>query len=95
MTDVGDELVERGLVLRHEPADDEQGRPVVAGHIHPAVWLHGFGMRSERLPCFYLSENQAVLPAFGAFTGMHAIRPRVGDRVFALGPDGVFEVAMR
>ena len=33
-----------------------------------------------------------VLPAFGAFTGMQAIRVRHGERVFAAAPDRVFEL---
>ncbi len=33
-----------------------------------------------------------VLPAFGAFTGMQAIRARQGERVFAAAPDRVFEL---
>lgn len=90
--DHGDTCIECGLVLRHEPIADEQNRPVIAGHVHPAVCLHGIAMRSERLPCFHFTDRLALLPAFGAFTGMHPIRPRPGDRVFALGPEGVFEV---
>ncbi|MFW6059529.1 MAG: ligase-associated DNA damage response endonuclease PdeM [Phycisphaeraceae bacterium] len=92
IVDRGDAWVEGGIVLRHEPMADERGRPVMAGHVHPAVWLHGVAMRSTRLACFHFAERLAVLPAFGAFTGMHPVRPRCGDRVFALGPEGVFEV---
>ena len=33
-----------------------------------------------------------VLPAFGAFTGMQAVRVRAGERVFAIGADRVFEL---
>jgi hypothetical protein len=33
-----------------------------------------------------------VLPAYGAFTGMHPIARRPGDRVFALAGDVVREV---
>ena len=92
IVDRGDVWTEHGMVLRHEPVADVQGRAVMAGHVHPAVWLHGMAMRSERLPCFHFADRLALLPAFGAFTGMHPIRPRRSDRVFALGPEGVFEV---
>ena len=45
-----------------------------------------------RAPCFHFGPRVAVLPAFGAFTGMHPVRVRRGDRVFAIGPDAVVEV---
>ena len=46
-----------------------------------------------RLPCFHFGEQVAVLPAFGAFTGMHPIEPGDGDRVYAIADDRV--VALR
>jgi hypothetical protein len=33
-----------------------------------------------------------ILPAFGAMTGIRAVRPRVGDRVFVVGAREVVEV---
>ena len=97
--DVGETWREGALLLRHEPMADEAASDeeaaddfVMAGHVHPAVRLHGIGMRSEKLPCFHFGARQALLPAFGAFTGMHPIRPRAGDGVYAIGPEGVFHV---
>jgi metallophosphoesterase superfamily enzyme len=46
-----------------------------------------------RLPCFWLGDDVGVLPAFGAFTGMHPIRTDAGDRVFAIADGAV--TAMR
>ena len=42
---------------------------VLAGHLHPATWLHGRAHERQRLPCFCRSEGLLILPAFGAFTG--------------------------
>ena len=95
MNEAGDELIERGVTLRHEPAGDRDGHFVLAGHVHPAVRLHGVAMRSARLPCFHFAQKLGVLPAFGAFTGMHPIRPTEGDQIYAIGPEGVFEVSGR
>jgi DNA ligase-associated metallophosphoesterase len=66
-------------------------RPRVAGHVHPCFSLHG---RSDslRLPCFHFAAGVAVLPAFGAFTGMHAIHPAPGDRVWVVAADRVVAV---
>ena len=60
-----------GLVCRHTPpeSDDAQGRPVLAGHWHPAARLRGPGHDRLRLPCFLVRRRRLVLPAFGEFTG--------------------------
>lgn len=67
------------LTLCHEPVD-LPGQFVIAGHSHPCVHI-GSGIDRLRLPCFHFRPHCAVLPAFGAFTGMHAIRRAPGDRV--------------
>ena len=62
---------------------------VLAGHLHPCVVLGGRAGQRLRLPCFHFGANHGVLPAFGDFTGMHAIRPAPGERVFAIADDRV------
>jgi len=42
---------------------------VLAGHMHPVCRLSGRGRDSMRLPCFVADGRQAILPAFGEFTG--------------------------
>lgn len=83
------------LLLTHEPLDAEQvptGRLNVAGHIHPAASLVGKGRQSLRLPCFWLSERQLILPAFGSFTGLAAIYPQEGDSVFVIAENKIMEL---
>jgi DNA ligase-associated metallophosphoesterase len=57
-----------------------------AGHVHPGVRIHGAGKQSLRFPCFFVSDEFTILPAFSKFTGMHLVRPAKGDRVFAVLP---------
>jgi DNA ligase-associated metallophosphoesterase len=64
------------------------------GHIHPAVKLEGLANSRLRVPCFHVETRHATMPAFGAFTGAKVIRPKQGDRVFAVGPGQVVEVTM-
>lgn len=96
------------FVLCHEPGegapwDDTSGYNTprdttpgpgyrLAGHLHPAVRLHGRGRDSARLPCFSVGRTQAVLPAFGDFTGSASVSPAVPQRLFAIAGDRVFEV---
>lgn len=74
--------------LTHHPLESP-GRFNIAGHLHPAVRLAGNGRQRLRLPVFYLKQKQLILPAFGAFTGMHVVSPQAGERVFALTPEAV------
>ena len=80
-----------GLALAHHPVPVE-GAYVIAGHLHPCVVLGGRARDRLRLPCFHFRPEVGVLPAFGAFTGMHAVRPAAGDRVFAVAGDSVREI---
>lgn len=72
--------------LVHEP-QWVAGAYALAGHLHPGVRLHERGGLSLRLPCFRMTPGFGVLPAFGAFTGLH-IEPTIGDdRVYVVVED--------
>ncbi len=60
-----------GLLCRHHPLEEvrHDGPPILAGHLHPATRLAGPGHDRLRLPCYVLRGRQAILPAFGEFTG--------------------------
>ena len=76
--------------LAHHP-DPAPGAYVLAGHVHPCVVLGGRGSAGPgfdrlRLPCFHFGAAVGVLPAFGGFTGMHALPRAAQDRLFAVAP---------
>ena len=81
-----------GFALCHHP-QPRRGAYVLAGHLHPCIGLGGRAFDHLRLPCFWFGDDVGVLPAFGAFTGMHPIRAGASDRVFPIA-DGVV-AAMR
>jgi len=88
---------EEGLILRHEPGGGDPGPPgryALAGHLHPCVSLRGRGRERMRLPCFWFGAGEAVLPAFGRFTGMSPVTPRPGDRIFVVGEGGVLKIPL-
>jgi uncharacterized protein len=76
-----------GLALCHHP-EPREGRYVLAGHTHPCIGV-GSGWDRLRLPCFHFGAAVGVLPAFGAFTGMHPIARAAGDRVFVVADNAV------
>ena len=55
------------LVFRHEASAAETGAEV-SGHFHPKARLRARGRRLSR-PCFLVSGQRVVMPAFGAYTG--------------------------
>ena len=66
--------------LYHHPTKSTSGY-VLCGHLHPQVYVRGAARQGLRVPCFWASTRQCVLPAFGGFTGGSLIRPRPGDQV--------------
>ncbi len=80
-----------GLWGLHEP-DEHFTLPSLAGHLHPAIRLSGRGRDSVRLPCFVRRGDQVILPAFGAFTGMHTLKDLSGLQVFPVSGQAVFKM---
>ena len=81
------------FALCHDPETPApDGRPVLAGHVHPVVRLRDIDRTSVRAACFVFGPRRAILPAFGPFTGGHRLTLAEDDRVFAVGPDDVVEV---
>jgi metallophosphoesterase superfamily enzyme len=48
------------------------------------VRLHERGGLNLRLPCFRMTPDFGVLPAFGAFTGLHTQGTLGDDRVYVV-----------
>jgi DNA ligase-associated metallophosphoesterase len=80
---VDEPLRDDGFALCHHPRR-VPGAYVLAGHLHPCVHVGSRGWDRLRLPCFWFGDDVGVLPAFGAFTGGHPIRPGAADRVYAI-----------
>jgi DNA ligase-associated metallophosphoesterase len=91
--DVVDEPLALGAMwLCHHPRR-RPGGYVLAGHLHPCIGISGRAFDHLRLPCFRFGPGLGVLPAFGAFTGMHPIRRGPDDRIFAVSDGAVCEEA--
>lgn len=85
------EWVVDGFLLTHYP-EEREGLFTLCGHIHPAVQLRGSGRQFLKLPCFFRTENQMILPAFGEFTGTYVMEPQQGDAVYVITKDAVMAV---
>ena len=81
--EVVDELRIKPFLLTHIEQRDEDWYNI-SGHVHPCVRMRGPGKQGVRLPVFYFSKDAGLMPAFGNFTGSHAIRPKLTDRVYGI-----------
>jgi len=81
------------FLLTHEPMSEiPPGKYNICGHIHPGVRLRGMGRQSLTLPCFYFGQHEAILPAFGSFTGYVRIPVKKKDKVFIIADQKVIEM---
>lgn len=78
-----DQMALGPFMLTHHP-EAHEGYYNLCGHIHPGIKLKGDARQYMRLPCFYFSENQGILPAFGSFTGTAVVKPSSTDRIYAI-----------
>lgn len=86
-------LEEEEVIFSHQPLKKiPKEQFCIAGHIHPGVVLHGKGKQHVKLPCFYQSGNQLILPAFGSLTGLQLIVPEKLAKVYVVTTNIVMEV---
>jgi len=83
-----------GFLLIHDPQEREDYY-TLSGHIHPAVLLAGKGRQFLKLPCFFRTPNQLILPAFGEFTGTYVMEPQEDYTVYVITKEDVVEVARK
>lgn len=61
------------FTLVHHPSKKDlitKSKIFISGHLHPGVRFQFHRGQSAKLPCFAISENQIILPAFSRFTGL-------------------------
>ncbi len=85
-------LVVDGIWLTHQP-DIYRHHANICGHVHPCVSIRGMGRQRLKLPCFFKSDSQLIMPAFGTFTGMYELFPTGTDEVFVVAEDEVIRVS--
>lgn len=80
----------------HHPQPTSNGNGyILAGHLHPYILMRGRAGTSMRLAAFIFTPHQAILPAFGGFTGGSIYKPTTQDRVFAIGQGEIVEIPTR
>ncbi|MCA0132620.1 ligase-associated DNA damage response endonuclease PdeM [Winogradskyella alexanderae] len=59
------------FIFLHEPMDNTLNLFTISGHTHPGVLIKGRGKQKLKLPCYQVTVNQLILPAFSLFTGLN------------------------
>ncbi len=78
------------FLLRHEPARTAAGNGYeLAGHLHPVLRLRDGQRDAMRLPGFWQRPGGLVLPAFGTFTGGHAVQLDRSHVFHAIAGEGI------
>ncbi len=83
-----------GFLLTHHP-EERENYFTLSGHIHPAVVLEGMGRQFLKLPCFFRSPGQMILPAFGEFTGTYVMEPSQNDMIYVITKEDVVLISQK
>ncbi|HCN50317.1 MAG TPA: ligase-associated DNA damage response endonuclease PdeM [Chryseobacterium sp.] len=79
-----------GFIFIHDFEPIKSGFQIT-GHIHPGIVLHS-AIKSIRLPCFALSDNQLLLPAFSKFTGLDTKNLPKKSKFFVFTDAEIYEI---
>lgn len=64
----------------------------ISGHTHPGVYIKGKGRQRIKLPCYQVTKDQLILPAFTLFTGLNTKDAPDKCKNYAFTEDGIFEI---
>ncbi|CAA7196096.1 ligase-associated DNA damage response endonuclease PdeM [Chryseobacterium potabilaquae] len=71
--------------------DNTQSHFQITGHIHPGVILNST-VSNIRMPCFVLTSNQLLLPAFSEFTGLDTKNTPKSGKFFMFTHSEIYEI---
>jgi len=81
------------ISISHLPQEPSPAtKLLLCGHLHPAYRFSSKMDSVGKLPCFWLSNRQFVLPAIGEFTGTQVIQPSKSDQTWVIADDQVLRV---
>ena len=87
-----DELISNQLKFVHDFSKIDENLFTISGHTHPGVFIKGKARQRIKLPCFQVTNNQLILPAFSLFTGLNTKNAPLHCKNYAFTEDGIFEV---
>lgn len=80
------------ITFIHDKSPEETNKFCISGHTHPGVAIKLKGKQMVKLPCYQLSKDQLVLPAFSKFTGLNTKACEEGTICYAFTDSAIFTV---
>jgi DNA ligase-associated metallophosphoesterase len=80
------------LQFVHDITENNTNYFTISGHTHPGVFLKGKGKQRIKIPCYQVTDNQVILPAFSLFTGLNTKDAPKKCRNYGFTGDDIFEV---
>jgi len=78
------------LIFTHD-FDKTESKFQINGHIHPGFVINS-SVKNIKLPCFVVSENQLLLPAFSEFTGLDTKNLPKKARFYVFTDSEIYEI---
>lgn len=76
----------------HDPGKNSDSF-TISGHVHPGYVMSGRARQTLRLPCFIVSAQQVILPAFSLFTGLYTgHQGNDANHYYLIGNDTLFKI---
>ncbi|MDG1398211.1 MAG: ligase-associated DNA damage response endonuclease PdeM [Polaribacter sp.] len=85
-------LTIKSLQFVHDIKNSKTEHFTISGHTHPGVVLKGKGRQRIKLPCYQVTQNQLILPAFSLFTGLNMKDAPKDCKNYAFTNDAIFEI---
>lgn len=82
----------KNIRFAHEPIGGLDHIPTISGHLHPGVRIPMPHKRHVKLPCYVLTGQQLILPAFSLFTGLDTASVPPSAICYAIYDGGIIEV---
>jgi DNA ligase-associated metallophosphoesterase len=88
---IQNELTVEGVTFIHN-LDHYKGEGcTISGHLHPGVLVQAKARQRIKLPCFAMSHQHLILPAFSEFTGLNTRLDNNTFKFYAYTETGFFE----
>jgi DNA ligase-associated metallophosphoesterase len=65
------ERISDAIRFVHDETRPSERYFTISGHTHPGVLIKGKGRQTMKLPCYQVTKDQLILPAFSKFTGLN------------------------
>lgn len=88
---IQNELIVEGITFVHNLEDFKGQGYTISGHLHPGVMVKAKARQRIKLPCFAMSNQYLILPAFSEFTGLNTRLVNKTFKFYAYTETGFFE----